>query len=675
MRLAFWRQPTIKEQLASRLSDEQAAAILESFDLSLNWVGPRDTVSPDGTKWVTIGTGGVDKSPTDFSRVTDETELTNVRDECRNLATENPFAIGFHENMVNYVIGDGDKPTVVAKKGEEIDESVLKPIQDILDEWCYENDWVTNQQESVRRYDRDGEFFRRYFRTGDGNLAIRFVEPNHVTQPAAYPEPHHSFGIETDPDDVLTVNAYWIRTSPNEPFERVDAAEIQHVKANVDQNVKRGLPTTWAMRQQLMDAAHLLKNIAVTAQIQTSIALIRRHMGGTATGAQAMRASAATWTQTDSRTGKTDYHQKRKPGAIIDAPANTEYDFPASGLDVEKYGAGVQAILRGAAARVCFPEFMFTSDASNANYASTMVAEGPAVRMFQRRQKVHKDADLEVLWKVLEYKAESGLIDASILERVEIQTEPPTVNVRDEKAEAETNSILHEKKILSPQTWAAKAGLEYEQEQENIERHEKEHPDQMQQAEIDVLRSKAMADPLQAADRQARMEAVEAYLGEPFPLLEEKGVWRTIRGAKVFIKDGKITKGPKDLIDKTPADVEDDKDDGPDEPPGNLDDVVSSVEKKTPGIKFYVGENRQRIELAKIEVPKDQRGGGIGASAVKELQAYAKKVGKPITLTPEAEPGYKQKLIDFYKRLGFVENKGRNKDHALSGAMYWIPNG
>jgi hypothetical protein len=75
---------------------------------------------------------------------------------------------------------------------------------------------------------------------------------------------------------------------------------------------------------------------------------------------------------------------------------------------------------------------------------------------------------------------------------VEIQTEPPTVNVRDEKAEAETNKLLADSKILSPQTWAAKAGLEYEQEQENIERHEKDHPDQMQQAELGLMQAKAM---------------------------------------------------------------------------------------------------------------------------------------------------------------------------------------
>lgn len=41
------------------------------------------------------------------------------------------------------------------------------------------------------------------------------------------------------------------------------------------------------------------------------------------------------------------------------------------------------------------------------------------------------------------------------------------------------------------------------------------------------------------------------YYASPLTTNAEKGVWRTIRGAKVFIEDGKITKGPKELVGKT----------------------------------------------------------------------------------------------------------------------------
>ncbi|HUS39185.1 MAG TPA: hypothetical protein VMX74_07025, partial [Pirellulales bacterium] len=39
----------------------------------------------------------------------------------------------------------------------------------------------------------------------------------------------------------------------------------------------------------------------------------------------------------------------------------------------------------------------------------------------------------------------------------------------------------------------------------------------------------------------------------------EEGVWRTIRGVHVFIKDGKITKGPKKLVGKKPDEIDDDE--------------------------------------------------------------------------------------------------------------------
>jgi hypothetical protein len=48
---------------------------------------------------------------------------------------------------------------------------------------------------------------------------------------------------------------------------------------------------------------------------------------------------------------------------------------------VASFVAVLHAELRAIASRLVMPEFMLTSDASNGNYASTMVAEGPAMRM------------------------------------------------------------------------------------------------------------------------------------------------------------------------------------------------------------------------------------------------------------------------------------------------------
>lgn len=80
------------------------------------------------------------------------------------------------------------------------------------------------------------------------------------------------------------------------------------------------------------------------------------------------------------------YEMEYGPGTILDAPAGLEYEFPATGIDAGSFVTILQAELRAIAARLVMPEFMFTSDASNASFSSTMVEEGPAVKMFERLQ-------------------------------------------------------------------------------------------------------------------------------------------------------------------------------------------------------------------------------------------------------------------------------------------------
>src|ERR671937_615056 len=95
-------------------------------------------------------------------------------------------------------------------------------------------------------------------------------------------------------------------------------------------------------------------------------------------------------------------------GTILNAPAGMEYDFPARGLDASNFVAILQAELRAIAARLVMPEFMFTSDASNSNYASTLVAEGPAVKMFERLQAGMIEQDRAVMGRVVDNAIAAG---------------------------------------------------------------------------------------------------------------------------------------------------------------------------------------------------------------------------------------------------------------------------
>ena len=108
-------------------------------------------------------------------------------------------------------------------------------------------------------------------------------------------------------------------------------------------------------------------------------------------------ANQADLSVTNAATGRTSHFRRYAPGTILDAVAGTDYEFPAAGIDAARYVTVLQAELRAIASRLVMPEFMLSSDASNANYSSTMVAEGPAVKMFDRLQHEMLEDDVELL--------------------------------------------------------------------------------------------------------------------------------------------------------------------------------------------------------------------------------------------------------------------------------------
>ena len=81
------------------------------------------------------------------------------------------------------------------------------------------------------------------------------------------------------------------------------------------------------------------------------------------------------------------------------------------------------------------------------------------------------------------------------------------------------------------------------------------------------------------------------------------------------------------------------------------------------------------LYLSKIAVPEGQRGQGLGTKAMQDVIARADAEGKRVVLSPSTEYGATSvgRLKDFYKRFGFVENKGRNKNYAVSQTMYRDP--
>lgn len=431
--------------------------LVESIELLTRWLDRED----DLPGWVPVE---MLFAPVGSVPYRSEAELAAIRQESRWLAQAHPFALSAIENRISYVVGTGHSYKVRPKPGQTVDSPTIEAVQHEILEFMEHNQWHSRQVECQRRLDRDGEVFLRFFEV-DGRLVVRFIEPEYVQQPPGHPRA--PYGIETDPLDVENVVAYWVLREPGRPgsFERVPAGDVQHRKANVDATVPRGVPTLYAVRQNLRRSWKLLRNMSTVASIQAAIAIVRRHTGATAGSIQQYAANLAALQRTDS-SGQTKTYQQFPPGAIVDTPPGVEYTFPASGIDVAKYVEALQAELRAIAARLAMPEFMLSADASNANYASTMVAEGPAVKMFERLQAEMIWYDYRVLRRALEIAERAGRLPDGIARVVEIDAEAPIVLSRDRLKEAQADQILLTLGVVSPQTVAARHGYDYRQEQD-----------------------------------------------------------------------------------------------------------------------------------------------------------------------------------------------------------------
>jgi GNAT superfamily N-acetyltransferase len=90
-------------------------------------------------------------------------------------------------------------------------------------------------------------------------------------------------------------------------------------------------------------------------------------------------------------------------------------------------------------------------------------------------------------------------------------------------------------------------------------------------------------------------------------------------------------------------------------------------------ISLFLSNNN--IKLNMIAVEKDKQKQGLGTKVLDDIVHYADTNKLDIYLTTGVKDDNfgttsSERLKKFYKRFGFVENKGSNKDFSISGNMY-----
>ncbi|MCY2964861.1 MAG: hypothetical protein NT069_14690 [Planctomycetota bacterium] len=404
-----------------------------------------------------------------------EHDLARIRGAARRLALITPVAGGALDALANYTFGPGFTFKIA---GDSAPENLKGAAQQVLDELLDDNDLCgVLDRELHTRSREEGEAFLQLVPRPNGRCALRFLEPEQITEPAR-PRPLEdwlgvgesfasswSFGVHTRLDEPATPLGYHIiHDAAGRDWDYVPAPRVEHVRRNVPRNAKRGV-----------SEAILRRNTAEGAALQAAIAWILQP-GSAETLVSGYPRGELPVCERPSPAG-TGYERVRRypPGTILRPSAGLEYKpGPLGSERIPHFLQVAQYVLRSIGLRWNMPEYLISGDASNANYASTLVAESPFVKAREADQQFFRRHFQSLCWKVLRLAWEAGRFDRfalpweQLVSRLDLRIGTPAVASRDPLALAQTQALQLQAGILSRRTAASQAGLEFEVERRQM---------------------------------------------------------------------------------------------------------------------------------------------------------------------------------------------------------------
>ncbi len=139
--------------------------------------------------------------------------------------------------------------------------------------------------------------------------------------------------------------------------------------------------------------------------------------------------------------------------------------------------------------------------------------------------------------------------------------------------------------------------------------------------------------------------------------------------AIVKLNDGRVIVINKDgkLVKEITNDLNENED---------LESFVNKTKEKhgLQALNMYHDKRTNHLKLDNIIVSKDKRKQGVGSAAMHDITSYADHHKMHMSLTTATKDDHhgttsSSRLKSFYKKHGFVENKGRNKDFTIRDNM------
>lgn len=430
---------------AARLQAKYDRRVREQVLQLLEQQSPQP-VAEDPGHWSLVGGG--------TKSTFDESARTDLRTRARQLVQTNPYAKNILRLLEVYVAGPGLK-AVTAPLQADTSREVLLQAERLWTDFLTQNGRHFSYRETARRTWRDGECFIRLFALPEWPPTVRYVDPETIGPDANHSD---SQGLVTDPDDVETVLAYLrIEPSSGDLAEEISADEVVHIKIGVDSNEKRGVTIFSPVLDALSCFDRWLDTELQARKLQASIVLWRK-VQGSPSQVNSFVDQAASSSANDPF--GTQRKERYRPGTIVTTSPGTELQFlqPKTNFgDAVPLG---RLVLLSIAAGAGVPEYMLSSDASNGAFASTMVAEGPAVKLFESEQQFFA-SEFARLWRwTMSEAVRLGLLPADFFEHVTLQWSFPQLVNRDRSKEREIDARLAEANILSRAEVARRDGVD-----------------------------------------------------------------------------------------------------------------------------------------------------------------------------------------------------------------------
>jgi hypothetical protein len=394
-----------------------------------------------------------------------EVELAEIRGPAKQMHATNAVVINAIDTVANYVLGT-EGFTYSVELIEPGAEGLAALCQSIVEEFLERVEYAgTIQPELFQRRLVEGERFLEVVAKDDGTSALRLHEPSWITAPSnaelleehyGLPRLHWKYGVATDPDNMATVRAYFSAAYGSGTQRVIPADEMLHSKKNVPTGVKRGLSDLYAASRWIRKSDTTVGNALEGAAIQAAIAMVRKHSERVTRASLERGASDVRFlTQRSSAPGSANVRAELwQSGTILDTQ-DVDYMLgpmgqPSGNTFVDVAEAGDRRF----GVRWSLPYHMVSADASNANYASTLVAEAPFVKSAARLQGVEKAHDARLLWMVLRNAVAANMIPgvASVqqLRRVvRLKITAPAMVVRDQTQERLGRIAEHQAGLLS----------------------------------------------------------------------------------------------------------------------------------------------------------------------------------------------------------------------------------